>query len=853
MTQLTPMMRQYMEMKEQHPDTILFFQLGDFYETFFEDAEVAARELDIVLTHREDSPMAGVPIKKADVYINRLIKRGIKVAICDQVEDAKNAKGLVKREVRRVVTPGTVLEEDILDRANNNYLVAVLDKYKTWALAVCDLSTGEFRATSFAQVEPLLAEVIKLAPAELLFPEGALIELPPELESIAKTFIDSDAFKAENLLNHFQVVTADGLGLSELETHVAGGLFEYLKKNQKELAHLQRPKPYSTKETLRLDPFTVRNLELVRELRDGGTRATLLGILNQALTGMGQRLLRRWLLNPLIDPARIEVRLDGVQALIDQGMMRRELRDILKGVYDIERLVGRLGTGRVTPRDLLSLKQSLAQLPDLWLKLKELYETKPTQAFEDIVAKLENLKLRQLAELLEKAIRDDAPPIIKEGGVIRGDYHPELKTLVDQEQHARQEILNLEAKEKKDSGIQTLKVGYNNVFGYYLEISKANAKKAPVHYVRKQTLTNSERFITPELKTLEEKILAAQERSRDLEYQLFCEVRDEVARHTRDLQGMAESVATLDVFAALAEVAQRNDFVRPAFSSNKELNIKQGRHPVVESLMKGQSFVPNDLDLKADEKLVVLTGPNMSGKSTYLRQIALIALMAQMGSFVPAQSATLPLFDQIFTRVGASDMLAGGYSTFMVEMLETANILNNATEHSLVLLDEMGRGTSTFDGVSIAWAVAEYLVKQVKAKTLFATHYHELTQLSEQLSGVVNMHVRVKEYGGDVIFLHQVAPGAAEGSYGVHVAKLAGLPNVVVKEAEDLLERILSANPLENMDDSKPNKRGPRVIQQLALFSADEHPVIQELSQLDVNSLTPMQALEYLSKLKDKL
>lgn len=853
MTQLTPMMRQYMEMKEQHPDTILFFQLGDFYETFFEDAEVAARELDIVLTHREDSPMAGVPIKKADVYINRLIKRGIKVAICDQVEDAKNAKGLVKREVRRVVTPGTVLEEDILDRANNNYLVAVLDKYKTWALAVCDLSTGEFRATSFAQVDPLLAEVIKLAPAELLFPEGALIELPPELESIAKTFIDSDAFKAEHLLNHFQVVTADGLGLSELETHVAGGLFEYLKKNQKELAHLQRPKPYSTKETLRLDPFTVRNLELVRELRDGGTRATLLGILNQALTGMGQRLLRRWLLNPLIDQTQIETRLDGVQALIDQGMMRRELRDILKGVYDIERLVGRLGTGRVTPRDLLSLKQSLAQLPDLWLKLKELYESKPTQAFEHIVAKLENLKLRQLAELLEKAIRDDAPPIIKEGGVIRGDYHPELKTLVDQEQHARQEILNLEAKEKQDSGIQTLKIGYNNVFGYYLEISKANAKKAPVHYVRKQTLTNAERFITPELKTLEEKILAAQERSRDLEYQLFCEVRDEVARHTRDLQGMAESVATLDVFAALAEVAQRNDFVRPEFSSNKELNIKQGRHPVVESLMKGQSFVPNDLGLKADEKLVVLTGPNMSGKSTYLRQIALLALMAQMGSFVPAQSATLPLFDQIFTRVGASDMLAGGYSTFMVEMLETANILNNASEHSLVLLDEMGRGTSTFDGVSIAWAVAEYLVKQVKAKTLFATHYHELTQLSEQLPGVVNMHVRVKEYGGDVIFLHQVAPGAAEGSYGVHVAKLAGLPNVVVKEAEELLERILSANPLENMDDSKPNKRGPRVIQQLALFSADEHPVIQELSQLDVNSLTPMQALAYLSKLKDQL
>jgi len=853
MTQLTPMMQQYMSMKEQHPDTVLFFQLGDFYETFFEDAEIAARELDIVLTHREDSPMAGVPIKKADVYINRLIKRGIKVAICDQVEDAKNAKGLVKREVRRVVTPGTVLEEDILDRSTNNYLVAILDKYKTWALAVCDLSTGEFRATSFSQSPPLLAEVIKLAPAELLFPEGFLLELPPELESIARTLIDPSVFHPEALLSHFQVVTADGLGLSELETEVAGGLFEYLKKNQKELSHLQRPKPYSTSETLRLDPFTVRNLELTRELYDGGTRATLLGMINQALTGMGQRLLRRWLLNPLIDQAQIEARFDGVQALIEQGMIRRELRDVLKGVYDIERLVGRLGTGRVTPRDLLSLKQSLSQLPDLWLKLKELYEATPTKVFEHIVAELENLKLRQLAELLEKALRDDASPTIKEGGVIRGDYHPELKILVDQEQQTRQQILDLEAQEKKNSGIPTLKIGYNNVFGYYIEISKAQAKKAPVQYVRKQTLTNSERFITPELKTLEEKILAAQERSRDLEYQLFCEVRDEVSRHTRDLQGMAESVAALDVFSALSEVAQRHDYVRPSFSTNKQINIEQGRHPVVELLMKGQSFVPNDLGLKSKDNLVILTGPNMSGKSTYLRQIALIALLAQMGSFVPAKSATLPLFDQIFTRVGASDMLAGGYSTFMVEMLETANILNNATEHSLVLLDEMGRGTSTFDGVSIAWAVAEYLVKEVKAKTLFATHYHELTELSEQLSGVVNMHVRVKEYKGDVIFLHQIAPGSAEGSYGIHVAKLAGLPQVVVKEAEELLERILAANPLENMDDSKPNKRGPRVIQQLALFSADEHPVIQQLTELDINELTPMQALEYLAELKQKL
>ena len=852
MTQLTPMMQQYMQLKEQHPDTVLFFQLGDFYETFFEDAKIAARELDIVLTQRDEMPMAGVPIKKADVYINRLLKRGIKVVVCDQVGDPKKAKGIVKREVKRVITPGTVLDEEVLERATNNYLVAVFDKYKSWALAVCDVSTGAFRSTSFSKQPELLDELAKLAPAELLFPEGVSIELPPELERVPKTFVSSNTFTPEALTSHFRMASLNGLGLSELETQVAGGLYNYLKRTQQTLSHLQRPQPYVTRDTLKLDPFTARNLELVRELRDGGTQTTLLGVLNRAITGMGQRLLRQWLLNPLLDVVQIEKRLDAVEVLVGQGLQRTLLRDTLKSVYDIERLVGRLGTGRISPRDLLSLKQSLAQLPDVWLQVKSIHDQHPVAIFAELANALESLSLRQLSELLERAIRQDAPHLIKDGGVIKASFHPELQTLVQAENLARQQLLDLETQQRKATGIGSLKVGYNTVFGYYIEVTKTHAQKVPPHYHRKQTLSNAERYIIPELKALEEKILAAQERARELEYRLFCEVRDAVAQHTRDLQALAQALAQLDVLVALAEVAQRHDYVRPAFNDGACIDIQGGRHPVVEQLSP-QPFVPNPLKLDSTETLVVLTGPNMSGKSTYLRQVALIALMAQMGSFVPAETATLPLFDQIFTRVGASDMLAGGYSTFMVEMLETANILNNASDRSLVLLDEMGRGTSTFDGVSIAWAVAEYLVRHVKAKTLFATHYHELTQLAGQLKqGVVNMHVRVKEYGDDVIFLHRVGPGSAQGSYGVHVAKLAGLPEAVVREAQVLLDRILSANPLERIDGAKTSK-GPKVIQQLALFRSEDHPVIQALSELDVNSLTPIQALEWLARLKEQL
>ncbi len=849
MSKLTPMMQQYLETKDAYPDAILFFQLGDFYETFFEDAELAARELDIVLTKRDETPMAGVPIKKVDTYINRLLKRGHKVAVCDQVQSTKDAKGMVAREVTRVVTPGTVLEADALEPGKQNYLAAVVRDASGWALAVCDASTGEFKATSVPTEEALWAELGRLSPSELLLPSDLALQLPAHLERASETRWPQDAFSSASLTAHFEMGGVEGL--AEGECRAAGGLFSYLKATQRSLGHLRLPAAYAAGKRLRLDPFTVRNLELVRELRDGGTRATLLGVLNVAVTGMGQRLLRHRLLNPLTDRDEIGARLDLVETLSGAGLLRGELRETLKEVHDVERLVGRLGAGRASPRDLLALQQSLAQLPDLWLKAKELLGASPHDAARRIVDTLASEALKEVAELLGGALREDAPFALKDGGVIRPDYHPELGKLSAQEAEARDRILALEAQERELTGIGSLKVGYNSVFGYFLEVSKAQSQRVPPHYHRKQTLTNAERYITPELKELEEKSLAAQERSRELEYELFVQVRQQVAQSTQALQALARAVAELDAYAALAEVAQRRDYVRPELCSEPGVEIVEGRHPVVETLVQGQSFVPNDLSLDRSDRLVVLTGPNMSGKSTYLRQVALIALMAQMGSFVPAKQARLPVFDQVFTRVGASDMLAGGYSTFMVEMLETANILNHATERSLVLLDEMGRGTSTFDGVSIAWAVAEYLVKETRPMTLFATHYHELTQLADQLAGVVNLHVRVKEQGGEVVFMHRVAPGAAEGSYGVHVARLAGLPERVTREAEALLERILATRPLEGMDGT--SSHGPRFARQLALFTQEDHPVLQSLRALDVNQLTPMEALSRLSELKAQL
>ena len=854
---LTPMMRQYFNIKARHRDVILFFQLGDFYETFYEDAELCARELDLVLTQREGAPMAGVPIKKASVYINRLLKKGYKVAICDQIQDPSEAKGVVERDVVRIVTPGTVLDEEVLEPGKGNYVAAIWrDEQGRVGLAVADVSTGEFRATELATLEEARHELARLQIAELVLPdrqaeEADQLKVDPD-QRLAITARSPHEFAPKVVQEHFALLSLESLGLTPLAARAAGGLLSYLKETQKEgLQHLSPPVFYSTSEFMQLDPFTQRNLELVQELRTGGEGNTLLSVLNETVTGMGERLLRKWLLAPLLDRQAIEKRLDIVEFFYNHELARRELRDLLAQVYDIERLAGKLGAHRATPRDLLSLQQSLSHLPALRTQLQTLLaEGDAPERLQELAHTLEALQLGEVAQKLQ-ALREDAPLTLKEGGIFREGFFAELDALKAQEREYKQKILQLEQKERERTKIPSLKVGYNTVFGYYIEITKAHTKRVPSDYVRKQTLTQAERYVTPELKSYEEKILSAQERAQRLEYELFCQLRDRVAARVDDVKKLAQALAELDVYAALAEVAKRRGYSRPEFTDSQEIEIVEGRHPVIEAIQRDQEFVPNDLRLSEEETLVVLTGPNMSGKSTFLRQNALICLMAQMGSFVPAKRAVLPIVDKIFTRVGASDMLAFGYSTFMVEMIETANILNNATERSLVILDEMGRGTSTFDGVSIAWAVAEHLVKNVRAKTLFATHYHELTLLAEKLPGVVNMHVLVKEYGDEVIFLHRVERGVAEGSYGVHVAKLAGLPQDVIERASEILHKILQGNPLEAIEGKKPHK--PKFIVQPALFGGEPHPVVEELKKIDVEKLTPIEALNLLAKLKEKL
>ncbi len=848
-SKLTPMMSQYLEIKERYPDAILFFNLGDFYETFFEDAKLAARELEIVLTKRNDAPMAGVPIKKAESYINRLLRKGYKVAICDQIQDPKEAKGVVERDVVRVVTPGTVLEEDVLERGANNYIAALIPQGARIGLAVADLSTGEFQATELDK-EGLKAELSRLQPAELVLPQGLNPEdfLPESDRRVAQTRVEDGYFKTEGLLEHFDLASLDGLGLSELAGRGAAGLLQYLKETQKErLAHLSRPQVYSVSEQVQLDRFTRRNLELLREI-GGGERETLFAVLNRAITGPGERLLRRLLLAPSLDREEIERRLNLVELLYREGLLRAELREVLNDGSDLERLAGRLGSGRANPRDLLSLAQSLENLPGLRDLTERLRGAGASEILEEVAATLDKLGLEDLGELIKRALREDAPLTVKEGGLIRVGFDRELDGLKIREKEYKEKVLELESKERARTGINSLKIGYNNVFGYYIEVTKVHAWRVPQDYVRKQTLTNAERYITPQLKEYEGKILSAAERATELEYEIFQELRKRVAGRVQQIQELAGLVAKLDCFATLAEVAKSNGYTRPSFTDKQDFFISEGRHPVVE---RREEFVSNDLTLGEKEHLVILTGPNMSGKSVFIRQIALIALLAQMGSFVPAKRARLPIIDKVFTRVGASDMLASGYSTFMVEMLETANILNNASPQSLIILDEMGRGTSTFDGVSIAWAVAEHLAIEVRAKTLFATHYHELTKLAEGTAGVKNMHVRVKEYGDEVIFLHRVAEGVAEGSYGVHVARLAGLPWGVTNKAAQILERILKNNPLDAMGELR--SREPQFLEQLALFAAEEHPVIKRLKGVDLNSLTLLEALDLLQELKKEL
>lgn len=849
MLKVTPMMKQYLKIKDEYQDEVLFFHLGDFYETFFEDAKLCARELNIALTSRNDAPMAGVPIKKAGKYINKLLKKGYKVAICEQVEDSTQSKGLVEREVVKVITPGTILEEDVLETGINNYLASIMAENEKIGLSLVDLSTGEFKTTEVRKEKEVRGELAKIQPAEIILPENQKDIADRLIKSIQKrvalTPVANSYFRSTMIKDHFKLDSIKGLGLEKLAARTAGALLKYLLETQKSaLTHIERPCWYETSDHMQIDPFTQRNLELVTGLR-GGEGKTLLSVLDKTKTGMGKRLLRKWLLNPLIERDKIEKRLDIQEIFFKRSIVRKELLGTLEGIFDIERLAGKLGSGSVNPRDLISLKNSLQNIPELLNALSELGDE---ARIDEIISAVCKLALDDLADLLNRALVDEPPPTVREGGIIKKGYHGRLDLLKTKEEDYKAKILNLEGKEKERTGIESLKVGFNNVFGYYIEVTNPNLDRVPEDYHRKQTLTNSERYIIPELKRYEDKILSAQEKAQKLEYEIFCRVRDKVAARVKDIQKLAQIIARLDVVATLAKISQENDYCRPQFVEKHEIKIEKGRHPVVE---KEKEFVSNDIDMGAQDKLIILTGPNMSGKSVYLRQVALISLLAQMGSFVPAESAYLPIIDRIFTRVGATDMLAEGYSTFMMEMLETATILNNASDRSLIILDEMGRGTSTFDGVSIAWAVAKYLVTEVGAKTLFATHYHELTQLEENLKGVKNMNVRVKEYGDEVIFLHKVAEGKAEGSYGVHVAKLAGLPHQVVKESEEVLKDILESDPLESI--KKSQTRGPRTTQQMALFKPANHPIIKKIEDLDINSLTPLEALKVLAEFKEEL
>ncbi len=856
MARVTPVRRQYLKIKQQYPDAIVLFRLGDFYETFDEDARIAARELDLVLTSRpvakgQRVPMAGVPHHAVEGYIAKLINKGYKVAICEQMGD-EPVKGLMPREVVRVITPGTVVEPALLDEKRNNYLAAVVTEKGRAGVAYVDITTGEFATTQLEGQDVQTAveeELSRLQPAECLVPgDGDNPAIDFELDDIHITSYEPWRFELDTarraLMGHFQVSTLDGYGCAGLPMAVraAGAIIQYLQETQKQgLSQITHLSTYSTKAFMTLDPATRRNLELTQTIRTGAVQGSLLGVLDQTCTPMGGRLLRKWLNEPRLDITQLERRLDAVEALYRSTMARGELRERLKHLGDLERLCNRVAQGVAGPRDLLRLRQSLEQVPAL---------VRILEGIGGFPASLRELTLDPCAEvvtLIKQAISEGAPATLGTPGVIAPGFSAELDGIQAAARDAKQWVAGLERRERQRTGIKSLKVGYNKVFGYYIEVTKVNADLVPDDYIRKQTLVNAERYITPELKEYESLILNAEERITELEARIFKQVCEQVAAARERIMATARSLARLDVYTSLAEVAMRNGYTRPRLTTGTEIHIIAGRHPVVELTRPEEPFVPNDLHL-ADGEIIVLTGPNMSGKSTYLRQVAIIVLMAQIGSFVPADEATIGVVDRIFTRIGAQDEIAAGQSTFMVEMIETANILNHATPRSLVILDEIGRGTSTYDGISIAWAVVEYLHNhpRLRPKTLFATHYHELTELANFLPRVKNYNVAVAEEGDQVVFLHRIEPGGADRSYGIHVAQLAGLPKPVIRRAEEILEEL-------EREGRTPGQH-PRVaeVQQLPLFSATS-PVLEELKRLDIESMSPLEALNKLYELQQKL
>lgn len=868
MAEFSPMMQHYLDTKEKYKDCILFYRLGDFYEMFFEDAKTAARELEITLTGKEcgqpeRAPMAGVPFHAAENYISRLIEKGYKVAICEQLEDPKTTKGMVKRDVVRVVTPGTVMEAHLLDEKKNNYIMSIFKKGIYFGLAVCDITTGDFYTSKIMgenNYSSLIDEISKFNPAEIVV-NKMLFNSSEEIQGIRKRFkayitnLEEEAFKEETniLLENYTFIEnerkLENLDDYLLEVSSINALLDYLNQTQKmKLEHINLIHVYSTSRYMALDITARRNLELTERMQDKSKKGTLLWVLDKTLTSMGGRLLRRWLNEPLLKVAEINGRLEAVEELKDNLILRGEISNNLKYVYDIERLVGKIAYGNSNARDLVALKNSLKQLPEIKQMLEKTNSTMLKNLYLDLDV------CEDLSNLIESAIVDDPPITITEGGIIKKGYNEEVDELKQATTEGKNWLLELEAREKEQTGIKNLKVGFNKVFGYFFEVTKSYLNLVPDRFIRKQTLTNAERYITEELTELESKILGSEDRIVKLEYELFIEIRKILASNITRLQKTANIIATLDTLISFATVAEDLNYVKPTVDNSGVLDIKGGRHPVIEKMLDSGSFVDNDTYLdKESERLAIITGPNMAGKSTYMRQVALITLMAQIGSFVPATSAKVGVVDKIFTRVGASDDLSMGQSTFMVEMMEVATILREATANSLVILDEIGRGTSTYDGLSIAWAVVEHVANKEKcgAKTLFATHYHELTELETQVEGVKNYSIAVKEKGEDVIFLRKIVPGGTDESYGIHVAKLAGVPKVVVKRSNEILKSLERKSMIGNKQVEKENKK--IIAGQLDLYNYKLAEIAHELDKVNLNELTPIDALNVLSKMKEKM
>jgi len=890
---LTPMYRQWAQAKRDYPDVLLLFRMGDFYEMFDEDARVASEALGLTLTSRKYSgdnriPMCGVPHHALDRYLSQLVQKGFRAAICDQVEDPREAKGIVKRQVTRVITPGTLMEEALLQGQENNFLVSLAVSGERAGIAVADVSTGDFLVTEvpLRAVEPVanptlenglgprddrfgavVDEIARLQPAEVLLP-GELSEEASITDAVQRgdeahiTVVDEDDLEfrspEQQLTEFFDVDSLRGFGCQEMPAaqKAAAQALKYLQQNRLDaLPHLSGITTYSTEQFMVIDAATRRNLELVRTLREGAREGSLLALLDKTLTPMGARMLRQWLLRPLLDVTQIHRRLDAVENLVSDGVMSDALHGALRGVRDLERLTNRTTAGTANARDLAALGASIAGLPEVVGALGSASSEGEEPGHLPLLAELRGSidELRDVAGLIAAAIADDPPATLSDGDMIRDGYSDELDELRDAMTNGREWIVRLQDQERAKTGIEKLKVGFNKVFGYYIEVTRPNLHLVPEEYQRKQTLVSAERFITPGLKEVEEKILGAEEKSQDLEYELFREVRAQVADHAERVLQTARGIARLDVLLSLAAVAIENNYTKPAVDVSDSIDIKDGRHPVVERTQFSEAFVPNDalLDCESNELLIV-TGPNMAGKSTYLRQVALITLLAQMGSFVPAREARIGVTDRIFTRVGASDDLATGQSTFMVEMTEAANILHNATERSLIILDEIGRGTSTFDGLSIAWAVAEYIVNAIGAKTLFATHYHHLNELTQTLPRVRNLRIAVKEQGEDIVFLRKIVPGGTDRSYGIQVARLAGLPKAVIDRSKEVLHSLEQEDVGTSIAPSEKAARQIAPTVQLKLFEAAPDPVVEEIAGLELDTLTPVEALMKLKELQEK-